>query len=113
VVLFTIVEEVLATECQPTPAFVVTKFARLTGGGFLVGLFFFLILEWALNRLHNEPVLEVNLTLCFAYMTFFMAENTRLEVSGILALVILGLFMSRTGKTKISSESEVAVHNVW
>jgi len=34
-------------------------------------------------------------------------------VSGILAIVFLGLYMTNTGKTRISAESEHAVHNVW
>jgi len=46
-------------------------------------------------------------------MTFFVAELQAVHVSGILAIVVLGLGMARQGKTKISSESEVAVHNVW
>jgi len=41
-----------------------------------------------------------------------MAESI-LHVSGILAIVSLGLYMTNTGKTKISAESEHAVHHVW
>lgn len=44
---------------------------------------------------------------------FFAAEFTNLHVSGILALVALGLFMTKSGKTRISAESEHAVHHVW
>jgi NhaP-type Na+/H+ or K+/H+ antiporter len=44
---------------------------------------------------------------------FFLAESTELHVSGILALVALGLFMTKSGKTRISAESEHAVHHVW
>lgn len=36
-----------------------------------------------------------------------------MHVSGILAIVSLGLYMTNTGKTKISAESEHAVHHVW
>ena len=113
VVLFTIVLEVLSKDCVATPGFIATSFLRLTGGGFLCGCFFYFLLEWSLSNIHNNPVLEVNLTICFAYLTFFVAEVTALKVSGIIAIVILGLFMSRKGKTKISSESELAVHHVW
>lgn len=44
---------------------------------------------------------------------FFLAESTSLHVSGILALVAFGLYMTKSGKTKISPESEHAVHHVW
>jgi NhaP-type Na+/H+ or K+/H+ antiporter len=35
------------------------------------------------------------------------------HVSGILAIVSLGLYMTKKGKLSISSESEIAVHQVW
>lgn len=36
-----------------------------------------------------------------------------MHVSGILALVACGLYMTNTGRTKISSESEEAIHHIW
>ena len=44
-----------------------------------------------------------------------MAENVDLgfKISGIIALVTLGLFMSAFGKTRISSEADHAVHTFW
>lgn len=46
-------------------------------------------------------------------MCWFVAENTSLHVSGILAIVALGLYMTHSGKTGISAESEHALHHVW
>ena len=60
----------------------------------------------------NQPILEINITLFGAYLLFYAAESI-LKVSGILAMVALGLYMTKTGKTKISSVSEHAVHHVW
>ena len=57
-------------------------------------------------------MLEVNTTVVSAYITFYIAEVT-LGVSGILAIVALGLYMTNTGKMRISTESEHAVHHVW
>ena len=39
---------------------------------------------------------------------FYIAENVNLgfQISGIIALVALGLFMSAFGKTRISSEAD-------
>ena len=36
-----------------------------------------------------------------------------MHVSGVLALVTLGVFMSGFGKTRISSESENDIHTLW
>ena len=58
-------------------------------------------------------MLEVNTTFCASYLVFFIAEGTSLHVSGILALVGLGLWMNKEGQTRISAESEHALHHVW
>lgn len=57
-------------------------------------------------------MLEVNTTIFVSYIFFFVAE-TVISVSGILTIVAMGLFMSNIGKTRISAESEHAVHHVW
>jgi NhaP-type Na+/H+ or K+/H+ antiporter len=44
---------------------------------------------------------------------FYFSEFTKLHFSGILALVSLGLYMTYSGKTKISIESQHALHHVW
>jgi len=73
----------------------------------------YLILRTWLSFIHFNPVLEVNLTICFAFVTFFIAEHPVIHVSGILAIVVLGILMTRGGKTTISNRSEHAVHTVW
>ena len=45
---------------------------------------------------------QVTLTLAFAYLTFFVAEVLR--SSGVLAVVGLGVYMSRNGRTRISPQ---------
>lgn len=36
-----------------------------------------------------------------------------IKISGIMALVSLGLFMAAFGKTRISAEADHAVHTFW
>jgi NhaP-type Na+/H+ or K+/H+ antiporter len=91
----------------------VGKFARLSFGGPVLGLLFGILVDLILQRIHNNYVLEVNLTIVAAYMCWFIAENTAVHVSGILAIVALGLYMTHSGKTSISVESEHALHHVW
>jgi NhaP-type Na+/H+ or K+/H+ antiporter len=92
---------------------VALRFCRLSFGGPLLGLVFGIIVQFILGRIHNQFVLEVNTTFVASYLVFFIAEGTSLHVSGILALVALGLFMNKQGKTRISAESEHALHHVW
>ena len=89
------------------------KFIRLSVGGPILGLLGGLALPFILSRIHNNFVLEVNATIVTAYLVFFISEVTPVHVSGILALVTLGLYMSGSGKTMISAESEHSVHHVW
>lgn len=96
-----------------TPGDIILKFARLSFGGPLLGLIGGFLLSFILKRIHNNFVLEVNSTVVVAYLVFFLAEMTPLHVSGILALVALGLYMTRSGRTMISAESEHSVHHVW
>jgi NhaP-type Na+/H+ or K+/H+ antiporter len=82
-------------------------------GGLVLGVVFGMFTSYVLNRLFNDPILEVNTTLVTCYIVFYIAEGTSLHVSGILALVALGLYMSRSGKNNISNGSEASVHHVW
>jgi NhaP-type Na+/H+ or K+/H+ antiporter len=92
---------------------IIAKFCRLSFGGPALGIAFGMVLEFWLAFIHNKPKLETNLTFCFAYITFYVAELPSVHVSGILAIVFLGLYMTRSGKNFISAESEHAVHNFW
>lgn len=82
---------------------VILKFLILSGGGPILGLIFGRIVTWVLKRIHKNFVLEVNTTIAFTYAMFFVAEFLDLGISGILALVTFGLYMSYSGKTAISS----------
>lgn len=81
--------------------------------GPLVGLIFGLILIKILSRIHNKPILEANLTVCFPYLTFYLCELEMIHVSGILALVAMGLVMTNRGRDQISVESQEAMHEIW
>ena len=98
---------------ETTPSQIIGKFCRLSFGGPALGLVCGVFVQLILSKLHNNFVLEINTTFVAAYIVFFVAEGTPVHVSGILALVFLGLFMNKQGKTRISVESEHAMHHVW
>ena len=78
---------------------VILQFFRLSGGGPVFGLIVGVITSAILANINNNFVLEVNTTICAAYIMFYLAEFSGLGFSGILALVALGLYMSFAGKT--------------
>ena len=63
-------------------------------GGVLIGTGMGVVMTWWMRFMHNNPLLEVNLTVFATYLIFFIAEFTKIEVSGVLAVVAMGLYMS-------------------
>lgn len=55
------------------------------------------------------------MTFIICYLTYYVAENIDLgmKVSGIMALVSLGIYLSIFGKTKISPEEKKTVVIFW
>lgn len=98
---------------QPTAGDAIIEFFRLSVGGPLLGFVFGIFVSFWMKRIHNNPLLEANLTIFSSYLLFYTAEETYLKVSGILAMVTMGLYMSRKGKTQISSSSHEFIHNIW
>jgi len=64
-----------------------------------------------LATIFNSPVIEITITLSAAYLTFFSAEA--LEMSGVLAVVALGLYMGKEGKPRISPEVGHFLAEFW
>ena len=111
-VLFLVILEIV--EGKPVVAGdVIITSLRLSLGGPMLGIACGMIVTYFLRRIHNNFILEVNTTIFACYLIFYAAECTKLHVSGILALVGLGLYMTNTGKTGISARSEHAVHHIW
>lgn len=80
--------------------------------GLLIGLSIGgLVLLW-LGCLFNKPIIEITLTISAAYITYFIAENV-FHVSGVVAVVALGLLLASIGRTRISPEVAEFLHHFW
>ena len=111
-VLFTVILEI-AKGNDVGVDYVAFSFMRMSFGGTLLGLIAGGAMVFWIKRVFNDSVLEVMITFFSVYLVFFIAESTALHVSGILALVALGLYMAASGKTSIDIHSETVVHNFW
>ncbi len=78
------------------------------GIGMLVGS---VVLFWC-SRLFNQPLVEITLTVIAAYIAYYIAENV-FHVSGVVAVVALGLIMAGFGRTRISPEVADFLHHFW
>lgn len=88
-------------------AFIIWKatleFILLLGGGFLVGFVMAKILAFILSRVHKKNVeVTISFMLLMPFVTYLIAEH--LHVSGVIAVVVLGLTIARFSK-KIFPES--------
>lgn len=80
-----------------------------------MGLIFGVISVYWIKKIFNDEILVLNITIISCYMVFFVAEHVSFgfRMSGILALVSLGLFMSAFGRTRISHEADRTIHEFW
>jgi NhaP-type Na+/H+ or K+/H+ antiporter len=81
----------------------------------VLGILFAIVSTYWIRRIFNDGILVVNITIISCYMVYFIAENVDIgiKVSGIIALVSLGLYMAAFGKTRISSEVDSYVEGFW
>ncbi|KXZ50129.1 hypothetical protein GPECTOR_17g1002 [Gonium pectorale] len=94
----------------PEFAAVVSDFAWLVVGGLVVGLVCGFIMRWALRLLQwrrLKPHVEVSLSLAAGYLSFYIA-NAYLESSGVIAVVVFGLYGAATGTWGLSSQARRA-----
>ncbi len=86
--------------------------ARLSLGGPAMGVLGGIIGCYFLSSVFNDPVSEVMVTLLLSYATYTVCE-TEARVSGVLAVVFLGLWLSFYGRGKISPRVMPSLDNFW
>ncbi|XP_041472513.1 sodium/hydrogen exchanger 10-like [Lytechinus variegatus] len=64
-----------------------------------------------LSHIFNDALVEITITLAATYLTYYIGD-VWLKVSGVLAVVVLGLIVNAE-KTSISPEVEVFLHRFW
>ncbi|XP_078585490.1 sperm-specific sodium:proton exchanger-like isoform X2 [Branchiostoma floridae x Branchiostoma japonicum] len=98
----------LATGVEWAAADFVIFIVKVMLGGPAFGFVMSKLTSFWLANIFNDALTEITITLASTYITFYVAEV--LGVSGVLAVVILGLTMERTS---ISPEVESFLHRFW
>ncbi|XP_078670954.1 sperm-specific sodium:proton exchanger-like isoform X2 [Branchiostoma floridae x Branchiostoma belcheri] len=98
----------LAIGVQWSAADFIIFIVKVMIGGPAFGFFMSKLTSFWLANIFNDALTEITITLASTYITFYVAEV--LGVSGVLAVVILGLTMERTS---ISPEVESFLHRFW
>ena len=108
VVLFAVVTGETTFEWGPS----IMGFVKIGLGGALLGIIIGGITIIWVKRVFNDMLIEISLIVSAAYLTFFVAEHF-LGISGVLALVSLGVVMASVGRTRISPEVQHFLHEFW
>jgi len=86
-------------------------FFVLLGGGLIVGFVMSKILGFILNRVHNNNLVAVSFTLIMPLITYLLAEE--IHVSGVIAVVILGLTIARFSNKIYSDHLKQESKFIW
>lgn len=89
-----------------------TRFAVSFAGGIVLGLVVGRMLIAVIPWIDNLKAAETTLTLAAPYVVFIIGDQF-LHVSGVVAVVTLGLCISAWGKTAFLPENWQHVQNVW
>lgn len=108
-VLFLIFKD-MAAGVETTFGGNVVFFLRLACGGPVWGYLVAMFVEFWLLSDVSDALVEVSITLVATYAVFYLSE-VWLGVSGVLAVVTFGLYMSARGKYAISTDVEHSMHS--
>ncbi|HJT73814.1 MAG TPA: cation:proton antiporter, partial [Chitinophaga sp.] len=87
------------------------QFLALMLGGFLVGAVTAKLLSFILKRVHSNAMAAISFMLIMPFVTYLLAEE--LHVSGVIAVVTLGLGISRFSKKVLPEGLKMQNRSIW
>jgi CPA1 family monovalent cation:H+ antiporter len=94
----------------PTISFAIVRLAYLIAAGIAVGLILGRIVEWFEHRIDDGPI-EIALSLFVPYAAYLAGEAV--HGSGVLAVVAVGLYLSRRSSRFFSPSVRLQAGAVW
>lgn len=91
---------------------VIIEFVRVVALGILLGCLVGVVSLIFINRIFNDSLIEITLTLITPYLVFYLAEHI-FHASGVVAVVTLGLIYAGPGRTCFSPEVIHHLHHFW
>ncbi|MFZ4861417.1 Na+/H+ antiporter [Sphingobacterium sp. Mn56C] len=87
------------------------QFILVLGGGFLLGVLVTQILVFAIRFFRKNTLVIISLMVLMPFVTYLIAEH--FHVSGVIAVVILGLGMSRLSRSRFPEHIKQQSRNFW
>ncbi|KAE8730062.1 Sodium/hydrogen exchanger 7 [Hibiscus syriacus] len=86
--------------------------AKVSLGAVGIGIAFGIASVLWLGFIFNDTVIEITLTLAVSYIVYFTGQEG-IEVSGVLAVMTLGMFYAAVAKTAFKGDSQQSLHHFW
>ena len=86
-------------------------FIILLGGGVLIGFVMAKILSFIIKRIHDDRLVTISFMLLMPFVTYLVAEAA--HVSGVIAVVILGLGISRFSNLVFPESLKNQSKSIW
>ncbi|WP_219226020.1 Na+/H+ antiporter [Pedobacter antarcticus] len=87
------------------------EFLLLMAGGFIIGMAMGRILAFILKKVHDSNIITISFMLLMPFVTYRVAEE--LSVSGVIAVVVLGLSISGFSKKIFPEELKNESKTIW
>ncbi len=87
------------------------RLAFVGAGGLAVGFAVGVAIAWLRRRLEHAPEIENTISLLTPFAAYILAD--RLGLSGVLAVVAVGLFLGRRGPHIVEAETRLQAASMW
>lgn len=87
------------------------QFLILIVGGYIVGFLLGFLLRFILKFTHHKGTVAVSFTLLMPFIAYLVAEE--LHVSGVIAVVVVGIIISMASRKPISGEFRASYKSIW
>lgn len=87
------------------------EFIILMAGGFVTGLLMSRVLAFILSKVHRDTLVTISFMLLMPFVTYLVAEE--FHVSGVIAVVTLGLGISRFSKKLFPEHLKQQSRTIW
>ncbi|NUJ97699.1 sodium:proton antiporter [Candidatus Gracilibacteria bacterium] len=98
------------------------SFASMLFGGILFGVFTGLVFSKIIQKVKNNELVEISLTLILAHLTFVLSElitehvsigGFHLQISGVISTAVAAIIIGNYGRYKISPKVEEYMEKFW
>lgn len=87
------------------------QFLYVSFGGIIVGLVLGWVFKWIHKITPDNPTTDTTLTFLSPFVAYLLAES--IHVSGVLAVVACGLYVSRNSSEVLSQQTRIQAYGTW